>query len=356
MNPASTEASQVYTTRIGDCVQDRDTVVAIWQGNLGQPARHAPKYDWFYLGCPWGQPLLALLRHEPSATWIGTCAAGPRRMLWQGREIRAGVLVDMAVTQRHRSLGPALIMQSALIAAAASRFEMIYGFPNPKSLAVAKRLEYTVACDLVRYSYVLRYRRYLERIMLPPIARPLAWVLDAIGRFRHLPLYRIRKAGVRANWQDCADSRMDALWQKSPRGDGPITVRDVAFLIWRFEGFDAARTRYLVLCAPRDPETLLAWFACQVLDDTLHVRDFWSDLGATGLASSHIDALVRASRQIGCRAISIEYAGSPHTVAALLACGFHERSRRPVIIRWSSVAQGSGARTFQHLTAADEDE
>jgi hypothetical protein len=101
----------------------------------------------------------------------------------------------------------------------------------------------------------------------------------------------------------------------------------------------------------------LAWFACQVLDDTLHVRDFWSDKGAAGLAASHIDALVRASRQIGCRAISIEHAGSPNTVAALLACGFHERSRRPVIIRWSnSVAQDNGARAFQHLTAADEDE
>jgi len=356
VNPASTEANQLYTTRIGDCVQDRDMVVAIWQGNLGQPARHVPKYDWFYLSCPWGQPLLALLRHEPSATWIGTCAAGPRRMLWQGREIRAGVLVDMAVMQRHRSLGPALIMQSALIAAAASRFEMIYGFPNPKSLAVAKRLEYTVACDLVRYSYVLRYRQYLERIMLRLIARPLAWVLDAIGRFRHSLLYRIRKADVRASWQDYADSRMDALWQKSPRGDGPITARDAAFLTWRFDAFSATRTRYLTLCAPRDPETLLAWFACQMVDDTLHVRDFWSDMGVTGLTSSHIDSLVRAGRQIGCRAISIEYAGSSNTVAALLTRGFRERSRRPVIIHWSSDALDSSTRAFQHLTAADEDE
>lgn len=356
MNPASTEAAPAYTARIGDCVQDRDTVIAIWKGNLGQPAHHEPKYNWFYLGCPWGQPLLALLRHEPSATWVGTCAAGPRRMLWQGREMRAGVLVDMAVMQRHRSLGPALIMQSALIEAAASRFDMIYGFPNPKSLAVAKRLEYSVACDLVRYSRVLRYRQYLERIMPNLIARPLAWIFDTGDRFRHSVLRRFRKPGVSASWLDCADSRMDTLWKKSPRGDGPITVRDTAFLRWRFEGFDAARTRYLALCDPRDPETLLAWFACQATDNTLHVRDFWSDLGATGLASSHIDALVHAGRQLGCRAISIEYAGVPGTVAALLAGGFRERSRRPVIIRWSSDANDRGARSFLHLTAADEDE
>src|SRR5688500_18512216 len=122
-------------------MRDRDTVQSIWRGTLGQQDRMAAKYDWFYLACPHGPPLLQLLRHI-DGDWVGTACAGRRRMRWQGRDISAGVLVDLAVVPEHRSLGPALILQQGLIEAGARDLDLLYGFPNPKAAAVFKRIGY----------------------------------------------------------------------------------------------------------------------------------------------------------------------------------------------------------------------
>ena len=95
------------------------------------------KYDWFYLRCPFGPPLLQLLRAGSAGTAVGACGAGRRRMLWKGREIRAGVLVDLAVAREHRSLGPALMLQQGLVAAGHNELDLLYGFPNPKAAPVS---------------------------------------------------------------------------------------------------------------------------------------------------------------------------------------------------------------------------
>ena len=98
--------------------RDRETVLGLWRGNLGQDARMTAKYEWFYLRCPHGEPLMQLLLDVPGQAHVGTASAGRRRLEWRGRELRAGVLVDLAVLPQHRSLGPALMLQQGLIAAA----------------------------------------------------------------------------------------------------------------------------------------------------------------------------------------------------------------------------------------------
>ena len=142
----------VYAARTVQPAAARDAVLAVWRGNLGDAARMAAKFDWFYGGCPWGAPLLQMLAHGPSGADIGVAAAGPRRMLREGAAIEAGVLVDLAVLPEHRSLGPALLLQQALIEAADSRFELLYGFPNPKAVPVFKRVGYVHLADY--HSYV----------------------------------------------------------------------------------------------------------------------------------------------------------------------------------------------------------
>lgn len=346
-------AKPVYATRAGDVAGDRDTVIAVWQGNLGSASGHAAKFDWFYRACPYGQPLVQLLYHEPSSACIGTCAAGPRRMLHQGREIRAGVLVDMAVEAQHRTLGPAMILQAALMAAASGRFDLLYGFPNRKSLPVVKRLGYNVLGYLPRFTRVLYYRGYLQRIVPPWLVPPLALLLDGFSATSDL-LHAQFRTTLRSEWCERADQRMDDLWSRSRHGDEPITIRDTAFLRWRFDEAPGIRTRYLTLSEPDD--TLCAWFACQAEGGTLHVRDFWSLEAATGIRSSHIHALLRAARRGGYSAVSVEYAGTPASLAGWMATGFHERSQRPVIGLWLGAGHETSQPATFHLTAADEDE
>jgi hypothetical protein len=350
---AEAAPAPTYAVETGEAARDRTAVLAIWRGNLGQDARMQAKFDWFYARCPFGAPTLRLLRHLPDDRLVGVAAAGPRRMLWRGEEISAGVLVDLAVAAEHRSLGPALMLQNALADAGCRRFGLLYGFPNPKAAAVFKRVGYARLGEIVRHARVLRHARYVARRLPRPLALLAGAVLDLRARVRDAWRARADRR-VESAWSERADPRFDALWSRgSAASEGLVAVRDTAFARWRFDDSPLAATRYLLVSDPAD-HSLRAWFACQVEDDVLHVRDFWSDDAASGIARAHVDALVRAARAAGHAAVSVEYAGAETKRAGWCDAGFIERSRRPVFGRWADGGATGGIDL--HLTSADEDE
>jgi len=345
-----------YAVRPGTARRERDAVIDVWRGNLGREDRLGAKFDWFYLGCPFGEPLLRVLHHEPTGAAVGVAAAGPRRMLADGAALGAGVLVDMAVKAEHRSLGPALTLQKAILSAGVERFQLLYGFPNPKAAPVFKRVGYSELAPLVRYARVLRYGGHLARMMPKAAARPLGWMLDgATVAWQELAARRGRAPRWHARWADRAEPQIDALWARSEHGTEPIAVRDSAMLRWRFDEAPLPRTRYLLL-SDADGGELQAWFACQEDGETLHVRDFWSIDAAHGIGQSFLAALQRAARQAGHSVVSVEYAGPVQRRAAWLDAGFIARTRRPVFARWRDASSGGENRADIHLTSADEDE
>src|SRR5690606_26941462 len=244
------------------------------------------KYTWFYAEPEAGPPLLQLLTANGQPA--GVCSAGRRRMLRDGHALDAGVLVDLAVLPEHRSLGPALILQQRLLAAARERFALLYGFPNARAAPVFRRIGYRVLGDLVRHVRVLRPGRYFARRMPDALARPAGVLIDLCVRL-HDFLRSLGADPLAACWRDRADARMQALWEASARPDGVVAVRDLAHLQWRFDRAPPPRFRYLLLEDPhrRAP---CAWFATRVRGDTLHVYDYWS-LHGPALGTRHIAAL-----------------------------------------------------------------
>jgi hypothetical protein len=343
-----------YVTRDGDALRDRDTVLSIWHGNLGQEDRIAAKYEWFYLGCPFGPPVLQLLRYMPDATDIGTACAGRRRMLWRGQEIRAGVLVDLTVIPAHRSLGPALILQQGLIQSGRQQLDLLYGFPNPKAAAVFKRIGYEKFTDIARYAHVLRHAGYLRNKLPGWLAVPLGALADLIFAAKDR-LSRAFGPRLAYAWSDRADPAMDRLWRNSEHGEGLLTIRDSAHCKWRFDDSPMVRTRYLSLTGPGDAG-MQAWFATQVDGSTLHVRDFWSAAGCGRMDPPHLLALLCAAREAGHASVSMEIAADAPRLESWKRCGFVERSRRPVFGRWSRDGESEPQALDLFLTSADEDE
>ena len=147
---------------------------------------------------------------------------------------------------------------------------------------------------------------------------------------------------------------MDALWASSPHGDALVSVRDVDYLRWRFDDCPLASTRYLLLSA-RGSNDLVAWFATQVDDDILRVRDCWSADGARGIDGRHVDALLAAARARGHAAVSVEIGAEASRVAGWRSRGFVARGRRPM---YGAVPGNEGGNEgfVAYLTAADEDE
>ena len=347
-SPPAPGQQPAYAVETGSVGADRDIALAVWRGNLGQDARMAAKYAWFYQDPEVGAPLLLKLRHLASGDWVGIASAGPRRMRWRDREIEAGVLVDLAVDAGHRSLGPALQLQQAMMAHGRERYALLYGFPNPKAVALCRHVGYAPLGELVRHARPLRMARYLAGRLPSMLAGPAAWLADAVDHLR----LRCMRTGLRGTWSERAVPGMDALWQDSQPGAGPVAVRDRAFLAWRFDRCPLARTRYLLVHDRAG--ALQAWFACQADDAALHVRDFWSRRGAAGPSAAEVTVLLRAARAAGHASVSVEFLGPDAALAGWQACGFRPRGKRPVI----GIAASGDARDLEGLwlTSADEDE
>lgn len=342
------QAAPAYTIHEVDVERDREVILGLWRGNLGQDARMAAKYDWFYRSCPFGPPLVLLLRHEPSGAWVGVASAGPRPMQWQGRRVLAGVLVDLAVLPEHRSLGPALMLQMALREAGAKRFDLLYGFPNPKAAVVFKRVGYAALGELTRHARVLRHGGYVRQRMPAVLAVPAGWLLDLVDRVR----LRTWSGGLRTRWQATVDDVVAGLWSPPRADDGPVAPRDASFLRWRIDASPLFDARYLVV--EDRAGRALAWFACEQRGLGLHVVDAWSARGMEGPSRAELVALLRAARSAGHAAVSVELSVAAAT-PGWRAAGFVPRESRPVFghARDATLAPG----TLQPwLTSADEDE
>lgn len=347
-------ATSPYVVRAGEPARDREATLAVWRGNLGRNERMAAKYDWFYLRCPHGQPLLQLLCATDTGAPVGTATAGRRRLHWQGSALRAGVLVDLAVLPEHRSLGPALMLQQGLMDSAADEaLDVLYGFPNPKAGPVFKRIGYRQPFTLCRYARVLRHAGYMRAHLPRWLATPAGWIADVAMACLDA-WHALRGPRLRAHWSGEVDPRVDALWEASPKGDDIVAVRDAAHLRWRFDDSPLATTHYLLLERARD-RTLHAWFAVQAGDNMLHVCDFWSADGARGMAAHHIAALLRAAHRQGHASVSVEIRASDAQLRGWRACGFRPRGHRPVFLRWTR-ADSPAASAAWFLTSADEDE
>ena len=342
-----------YRIDPGDIDRDRDTLLAIWQGNLGQDGLMRQKFDWFYKQAPQGRPLVHLLRHEPEGQVVGVASAGRRRMTCAGKELRAGVMVDLAVVPAHRALGPAILLQQSLIRDAAASFDLLYGFPNAKAVPVFKRAGFKQLGDMVRRVRILRHSSYLARHWPRPVAWFASVFLDAFVRARDA--WRSLGAGARmtAQWSSEADPRMDELWFRIKPRTTIAGVRDHAFSRWRFDASPLADARYLLVSDP-DTGRLRAWFTCQTVDQVLRVCDFHGDGPGDVVNADAVRLLLQMARREGCVAVSMEAAGETAWQASWIEAGFIERGRRPVFGRWLGTTPQADLPL--QLTLADEDE
>lgn len=334
-----------YTVRAGDVAADRDAVLAIWRGNLGVEARMARKFDWFYAAAPQGAPLMQLLVHDGTAAPVGTCSAGLRRMCLGAQALDAGVLVDLAVTPEHRSLGPALMLQQGLFNTGRARLDLLYGFPNPKAVPVFKRIGYRALGQMERHVRVVRHAPYVARRLPAPLATVAGAVLDAFDR-----LARAVRTRLRPTWHDRVPDGLEALLHDAPRPEAVTAERTPESLRWRFDAAPDADFRHLVLS---DREGVAAWFATRRDEHVLHVHDYWTRDGAHA-SRAHLDGLLSAARRTGAAAVSIELASIGSLLQPWRDAGFTVRSARPVF-GWCGIVQGDAIVPL-HLVSADEDE
>lgn len=332
---------------------ERDRVLAVWEGTLGEHSRMSAKFGWFYEQSPTGMPLALLLEWradaDSAAQVIGVATAGRRQFQCGNQSLSAGVLVDMAVRPEHRTLGPALQLQKGLLAESLRTVDFLYGFPNPKAAPVFQRAGYQRLGRMQRHVRVLRASGYLGRRFPAAVAAILAPFADVALRIR-IELDAGVARAPRLEWVPVED--LGGRFAAS-RPDGNILcgTRSAQFLAWRFSKAHAANPHCAVLAPVPGGE---AHWVVEEQGRVLQVRDCSSLLLERANAGAWT-ALFRDAVRRGFHSVSFECLAAARHLEVLKSLGMKVRSDRPVFWSGFRPTQQSVAAEF-FLTSADEDE
>jgi hypothetical protein len=253
----STSAA-VYTVRPMNAADDRESLLRIWARNMSDERIAAvvtERFRWLYEQNPAG-PARTWLIISPKGEIVGCGSVIPREMRISGTAVKGGVLADFAVEREHRSVGPAIQLQRAILESVRDGdLDFIYGWPNDKSRGVIKRAGYAIAGESALWTKLLRSREQLEKRMGKLTARiPGAAVLlgfsAGLADLALLSMDGVRLLPGMLKWRaevlTRADSRFDSLAAQTA-GNSIEGKRNSAHLNWRYAGFTTAQYRFLLL-------------------------------------------------------------------------------------------------------------
>lgn len=313
-----------YHVRTPDLLDAGAALRSIWAANL--PVRGAldDKLRWFYLDGPHGAGRAFLLHDGPGAgAPIGAAGLGVRALWLRDRPLRAALFADLAIAPAHRSGLPALALVRAVRSHVREAFDLGYGFPNAKAVAVYRRGGYRPLGEVRRYVRVLRPGAYLAR---RPGARLPARVAAALADRALAAIDRARARLARRfelTWLDAFDARFDRLWEEG-RHLAPIACeRTAALLTWRFARQPGHRHRIAAL-RDRRARRLRAYAVLREEGEGVRIADLY------GAGLPELDALLRlllpALHDEGHASALFQFLGAPAVPAVLARHGF---TRRP---------------------------
>jgi GNAT superfamily N-acetyltransferase len=292
------------------------------------PRADQARFDWLYKRNPQGQVRVWLAIDEGHEL-VGTAAAFPRR-LYIGQEEKTGwVFGDFCVSDRHRSLGPAVALQRALLEAADSNgISVSYDFPSTAMTAVYKRLKIEPMAQMVRMAKILRVDREVHKRLgnTPP-----AKVLSSIGNvFLQVTSSRSR---VDRNIKMClleskCGLEFDALAERLGARFGLCVYRSSDYLNWRY--LENPYKTHQLMTAKRDG-SLLGFAVLSQSDADGEIVDIFGE-DSFGLPGLLIGEIVELFRGRGASTVSIELMESHAWMELFKKFGFYPREHKPLVV------------------------
>lgn len=314
--------------------EHREPLARIWAENMSDAriaASIPARMRWLYELAPEGGAVTMLAVVAETGEPVGCGSILPRTTWLSGRRVRAGVLCDFAVVRAHRNAGAALTVQRALAGAGrAAGLQLVYGYPNQKSLAVFKRLGYEVVGNVANWVKPLR-SGYRLRTMLPwgwlakAAAVPVDLGLRALDAARGLRTPRLPGAV-----EPVPDARVDALWESARAGHALVGERSSSYLAWRYGRFPTLEHQSFLVARP-GADRLSGYAVFAVEDGRASVRDVLVAPGS-GAAEALLAGLTEHLRARGVQSISISYLGGPEFADQLRKAGFVRRGGERTLI------------------------
>ncbi len=343
-----------YIVRFADSVAEKPVVLSLWESGFEHVEDLATRYDWLYLNNPAGQGYVYSLDHTESEKTVGAVGLAIRKWRIGQQYINAGIMADLVVDFEHRSLGPAIKLHNNSIDQSLESLDLVYGFPNSKSAALAKFAKFQMTADIVRYAKPLRFYSYLRKRLPGFLAAPAAFVIDGCVKL----LMHSRLFFARLKWgfesETGLDRRFDQLWSSTDTAGHIIGQRDSAFLKWRF--LQSTIRDFKVFTIVNKQTQQLDGYIVYYLekDNWAVISDFFArDFGAT------LKALFlffeKQMREIDCKAVSLTCYGSEEVVRSIMQSGFKPRETNKFSCKWTDRFYQIKSDNNWYFTPADND-
>jgi GNAT superfamily N-acetyltransferase len=222
------------TVRSLDLTTDRDRLIGYLREHL--PAASDPaRFEWLYLGNPWGQARAWMVSDDSAGQIVGMGAAFPR-WIWAGENRRrAWILGDFTVAPQFRSLGPALLLQRTCLSAVTHGADTLcVDFPSKGMLAVYRRLGIAPAGRLVRCIKLLKVDSKVRKLIpFEPIADGIAAFVNRGLRLRDLTRPTSSYMQLWLHEGEFGEE-FTTLDSQTVRGNRVRATRTAEYLNWRY--------------------------------------------------------------------------------------------------------------------------
>jgi hypothetical protein len=309
----------------------RPLVLALWREVFG--ALPESRYPWLYESNPAGEAVVHLLRENSSDQWVGSTAAFPRTLQSRGEPLNAGIAGDLMVLQRHRSVGPAISLQKALLATCTEQhLDVVYGFPNRNSAVIMRRVGYEPLASLLELVLPLKSHYFIQKhIHSLPLSRAASIFVDLALRFRG-GMSRVRRSSASEDFvTDSFDQPFDEFWQRVSPRFALIGEKSASFLNWRYSHCPF-RVYKVFGVRGKGSGPLFGYIVFTEDNNRVQIIDFAWDEASIRLEEI-IARFVRLQRKGGAEAVTVSIAGSPDVSGRFRRMGFRSRGERsPLLI------------------------
>lgn len=265
-----------YKVVEADLSKDKEEIINLWRRNFPGSSRPEKRFDWIFGQNPYGPAKCWLLMSEKDHAFVGCATLIPRRIYINGTHVMVGIVADTVMDQRHRTMGPSLMLQRAAI----SEFEkgnvkFIIGFPNKLSEAVNIRAGYKIMGNYVRMVKVFRSEKKLGELTNTHLSKIISPIID-FGL--NLDKY-FRKRGdklekVSFEEVESFDDRFDELWERFSKEDLVIGERSRLYLNWRYTQYPYGD--FKVFCARNERNNLLGYIVFRMDNNEVFISDIFS--------------------------------------------------------------------------------
>jgi hypothetical protein len=301
---------------------------------------HSPRrFSWLYKQNPFGSARVWLAFERETDMPVGMAAMFPRKTYVNGNKVSAAVLGDFCISERFRSLGPAVQLQKACLSPVKSgEIAFCYDYPSSGMLSIYKYLGLVPCERSLRFVKLLKVGATIGGRATHGLAKPVLDLTSLLLKFREPKPPASDKNDYKLE-NEPFSSEYQALADKVGSSQGDCTARTATYLNWRFRQHPSEQ--YELLAAYRGGE-LQGYCVFKVSGDHAQLTDMLSVPQAdtmTGL----LFHLLRILRLRGASTVNLSAVAGDPRVPLLKKFGFWARESVPVI-RYSAGRDDLGRR------------